>query len=450
MAEEAKKNPLIEGKPEEQYALEIEEAGAGVERFYFWILNFIQSTPPSGLNYKRVEKIRDIFSASESSSYFGNIEQRKGLQQDKVSQFLATVGKMLKDTFQIIRELRIIEERLDYYKKSEAGDESSEIALKSIWIDLVEGGAKNPTSVLGLATQVGFTILPDLFFHIHPKNSKDVEGKVSSLSKEGINKKVQEVLSRKLTQYITWKETTRKEINQRWTFILKYLRQHYETIRLYMTWVRPYLKNIKKLQMQETDKPEMISAFETSLIEIEILAIAKEKGKSTYNPCIHVKFEYVAIPQMAYQQELQRGAIHTGRTNITMSAYSLTEEQIEDYKKKKEEEDMELLSSLNSAMDALKDDLKKYLEKADGEFKEKKEEKKKEISAVQKLIKGLTDPIKDVKEGFTELFKLQKSEDKNVSSWKAQQEKKKGETDSVKQMFILYDVFKKAHGMVTW
>src|SRR3989344_8836222 len=219
MAEEKKqiiKKPEdVLGKPNQRYLLEMEEAAAGVERFYFWFLNFLRGVAPSGVSCQKVWKIKDIYAATETSSYFGSIEQRKGIQQDKASQYLATIGKMIKDLFQIIRELRIMDERYDFYKESEAGKEDSEVALKSIWIDLVEGGAKNPTSVLGLATQVGFTILPDLFFSIHPKQKPQAEQKdevdrsiqeaLSSLKEEGINRKIIEVLGRKLVQYLIWK-----------------------------------------------------------------------------------------------------------------------------------------------------------------------------------------------------------------------------------------------------
>src|SRR3989344_9636806 len=149
-----KKPEDVLGKPMQEYYIEVEEVGAGVERYYFWLLNFMQASGPSGVKADEVIKVKDIYGATETSSYWGSIEQRKGLQQDRISQYLATIGKMMKDLFQIIRELRIMDERYDYYKRSNAGDEDAEVALKSIWIDMVEGGAKNPTSVLGLATQV--------------------------------------------------------------------------------------------------------------------------------------------------------------------------------------------------------------------------------------------------------------------------------------------------------
>ena len=42
-------------------------------------------------------------------------------------------------------------------------------------------------------------------------------------------------------------EKTYKELQVRKNFNLGYLRQHYSVIRLYLNWLRPYLKNIQRL-----------------------------------------------------------------------------------------------------------------------------------------------------------------------------------------------------------
>ena len=467
--EKKEENPL--GKPRRELYLEIEEPGVGVESFYFWILRFIASTPPSGISrddfkYK-IDKIKDVFAASETGAYFGSIEQRKGLQQEKVSQYMATLGRMTRDLFQMIRELRIIDERLDYYEKSEQrrdkqgrkieGWEDAEISLKSIWIDLVEGGSKNPTSVLGLGSQVGFVILPDLFFTIHPEKIKDIEREVNTLGsaeKGGINRKVREVLRRKLWQYMEWKEKTGKEIKQRKSFVTKFLRQHYNVMRMYINWLKPYLRNIKRLQGSQENYPEVVAAFDTSKIELEILAKkVKEKGKQTYYPCLLIKFDYTAIPTMAYQQEFQRGAVHTGLSKIFFECYALTDKQINDYKKKIEDEDLELISSVYESMESLKDDLKKYLEE-EGEkwFKEEEVKKEEEKNILTAFIFGVKDSFKNLSDGFKKTFtiKLKSEEDKKESHWTIQFEKKEAEDEADLGLWILYDVFKKAHRMITW
>ena len=117
----------------------------------------------------------------------------------------------------------IIDERLELYNKSREGDLASEIALKGYWIDLVEGGAKNPASVYGMARELQFGTLPDLFFGAKIMKSNEVQKEVEALE---FNKKVKEVLMRKLKTFIIWKEHTYKELNNRRNFNIKYLRQH--------------------------------------------------------------------------------------------------------------------------------------------------------------------------------------------------------------------------------
>ena len=76
-----------------------------IEETYFWILQHLTE----GMDgFPIAEKIIDIFTASEQSSFWGQTSTRLGVQQDKVSQYLATIGKMIKDLFQLVREVRVL------------------------------------------------------------------------------------------------------------------------------------------------------------------------------------------------------------------------------------------------------------------------------------------------------------------------------------------------------
>src|SRR3989338_6566888 len=269
-------------KPLRRYRLHYEGYNISIEEPYFFILHYLRYY--SGFPY--IDKITDIFAAAENSAFFGATQQRLGLQQDRVSQFLATIGKMVRELFQLVREMRILDERLSYYADSYTNSpsaESAEITLKGIWVDLVEQGAKNPASVYGMAREVQFTTLPDLFFSTHPKKQEDVDIVVER-ERGQFNRKVREVLMRKLRAFLAWKEHTYEEVKNRRKFTLKYLRQHFEIIRMYMTWVKHYLKNIQRMQLDQskTDTPDLIVAFESSMVEVEILAI--KPGK--INQCI--------------------------------------------------------------------------------------------------------------------------------------------------------------------
>src|SRR3989338_7168690 len=90
-----------------RYRLYVEGYNISIEEPYFWILEYLRFF----WGYPYVDKITDLFAAAENSAFFGVSQQRIGLQQDKVSQFLATVGKMVKELFQLVRELRVLDER---------------------------------------------------------------------------------------------------------------------------------------------------------------------------------------------------------------------------------------------------------------------------------------------------------------------------------------------------
>ena len=485
-----------EAADRQAYRLVIDNFQTGVEANYYWILRFFENREDFGLglvgDQGEVLKLKDVMGAGEASSLWGSVEQRKAIQQEKISTYLATIGKMIKDLFQILRELRILDERLKYYSGYNNGNDSESIALKSVWIDLVEGGSKNPGSVTGLAAQVGFVILPDLFYRIHPKKSEDIDKLISKdYGQFKLNPKVIEVLKRKLAQFLIWKESTEKELNDRKKFTLAYLRQHFASIRVYISWLKPYLKNVRQLQMGSSYKdPHLVSSFETSKVELELLGKVKKYKDTTpngleidkeykkYFPCVFVKIRFVALPEMSFQKEYQRAPMHMGRTEIYIQGYVATDEQIEAYMKKIEQEDFELLNSLDESLFSLQDVLFNYLKEAKEKLmpivkedviqvmEKSKVNKEKAIDALQKndnkvnlAIESLKkeepkdsiiDPFKAVFEGFKEIFNIRPSSDKALPLKKDEDGEKENAKKKAKQLSgVVYLVYKKAHGFIT-
>ncbi|MBI2548966.1 hypothetical protein HYW21_06460 [Candidatus Woesearchaeota archaeon] len=447
-------------KAHHRYRLHFQSYNLSVEEPYFWILDYLRSE----MGVYEIEKITDLFAASEHSAFFGNAQQRIGLQQDKVSQFLATIGKMVKELFQLVRELRVIDERLGYYDDSMTGSkssESAEITLKGIWIDLVEQGSKNPASVYGMARELQFVTLPDLFFRYHPKNAAEVDAIVDKIE---FNRKVREVLKRKLRSYMEWKIHTYTELKNKRKFTLKYLRQHYDVIRMYMTWVKPYLRNIRRLQMdyERTKSPDLIAAFEGSIIEIEIIAKKfPEYQPVKYREIKHNKYYYAAAifhfdfrtkPSMNYQQEgYQRGPIHVGRFDLVVKGYAWKKKDIDNYKTMKEEEDFELLENIDAsvkiAMEGLGDELKRYLKEAGeesafvGDTDKNPPSQKKTPEGVKSFLGsnllGIFSPPHPAKKG-----------DADEAVLKAEKKVAEGEVEGL--CFFPYKDYKKIHGILQW
>jgi len=445
-----------------RYYMGIESWHQSIENYYYWCMNFM-----GDIGFPVVHKISDIFTAAEHSSFYGAAGQRLGLAQDKVSQYLATIGKMVKDLFQLVRELRWIDERLEIYRGAFAEDKEgkkiegkqpekgAENALKGMWVDLVDGvvgGQRTGSNLFVMAQQLQFTALPDLFFSVHPQSQDEVDKFVDEQAKS-FNEPLKNLLRRKLSQYVAWKKSTYGEMKSRRKFTLDYLRQHYEVISLYIQWIKPYIKHIERLSGQEDllNNPRLIAAFESSLVEIEVLGLNRPPGKKESYACLLMTFEYHTKPSMQYPGDAgyHRGPIHVGSTRITWRSYAWSDQQVKDYLAMRKWQDLETLASidktLKSAMDALGDDLRNYIKEAqEGKPKKEEKEEKKPIN----ILEPFTAVGKGVKDVFGGLIP-----DMSKISFGGKKKGEKEETDETTarlKCWIHYNIFKKAHGLLAW
>ena len=286
---------------------------------------------------------------------------------------------------------------------------------------------------------------------------------------EGFNEKVKEVVKRKLTQYYAWKLRTYKELDARRKFTLKYLRQHYDTIKLYMGWIKPYMRNIIKLQMAEKlihgeKSQELITAFEGSLIELEVLSY-KQRPDTKFHPCVLVNIFYRTSPSMVYVQEgYQRGPAHTGKFDMTLRGYVWSDEQIQNYIRMKEEEDMQMLSmideSIKASMEALGDELKQYLKEAGESFPEDEEHKPAAKKPSNNPLEPFIGIFGGVKEIFTSFGGIKPAGSETQSTKRKltggkndiqlDQQIKTAKEDLKRTIYQTYKNYKKMHNMVQW
>jgi hypothetical protein len=443
-------------KPLKAFKLSLEVSDLSIEEPYFWILDELKQ------NFQIIEKLEDSFAAAENSAFFGVTQQRLGAQQDKVSQFLATTGKMIKELFQMVRELRIIDERLDYYHEVESQmgkgiaqrSKSSDVTLKGFFIDLVQGGAKNAASVFGMARELEFITLPDLFFDAPPfKNVQELDTHIKSMEKD-FNLNVLRVLARHLRQFMEWKKRTAQEHINRKRFMLQYLLQHFEIIKMYINWVKPYLKHVARLTMKEKSmsSADLISAFEGSMLDIEVLARKRTPvGKSGANACILATFTYRTRPDMKVVQEgYQRGPVHVGRFELNFREYGWSDDEVDKYKQLKEKELLFLMGNVSSAvqhaMESLGKELDHYLDQARG-IKDQKEEEK-----AGPASKTITERL------FGDFYTPKRNKLKTgKDSLAADHERAaaKARTKAVYGFVLfhgwnIYKNFKKAHRMIAW
>lgn len=450
--------------PIKRYRHWYETFSLSIEEVYFWLVEEIRFAQ----GWTRAYKIKDIFTATENSAFFGTSQQRLGIQQDRVSQYLASIGKMTKDLFQLVREMRILDEKL-HPRHDWKVAKSADITLKAEYIDLVEnrGGQTNPGSVYGMAQQLGYAALPDLFFNTRVYKLEEVDRVVDKLE---FNKSIKTTLKRKLYQFVNWKLKTDHELEARRRFTLKYLRQHWDVIEMYMSWIKPYLRHIARLQMNDDklDSIDLIGAFEQSFIETEILFAKPQANGSKLLETLLLTVNYRTRPHMSFVQDgYQKGPVHVGVAEITYRGYMWTEQHIEMYKRYRQQEDLYMIGvvdkSVQSAMDALGEELEEYLAEAgEPKYREKQEEKdrirrehEKANTSTSGMFSGILDPFTAIFTGFGDMFQFGGFSRKTKSSvkWNGFAEGYARGKLSANFKTTLYQTqknFKASHGMLSW
>ena len=342
---------VIKNTNKNKRVIHYENFNESIEKFYYTLINILENS----LGYENIDKIDESFTASVNSAQWGLMEQRKSIQQDKLSGYLATIGKLIKDMILIYKEIKIMDERISFYEKTGFKFENSkfiidenydvklaepaEKQLKDLWISLVEGGGQNATSVYGLAQTVGFVTLPDLFFKLNSKNEKEINKDVDKLE---VNAQLKGVLKRKLQQYILWKERTYVELKTRREFDKNYLRQHFNVIKLYYSWTKPYIDNLKKLNQSSRESKldlsnpskayQLLETSESLISDVKIRCIKKSnytgndgsiRRYQIFHPVMDVNIHYRTRPVLAYEgQDRNRGAIQLGRIELELEEFN--------------------------------------------------------------------------------------------------------------------------------
>jgi hypothetical protein len=456
-------------KPSKRAYIQVENFAATIEEPYFWILNFLKKD----MGFIDIEKIVDIYSATQSSSFFSNMAQRISIQQDKIGAFMGYIGRFITEFFGQVHELRMVDEKLSMFEASRNGDKPAEIALKGRYVDFVDGGAQSPSSVFGLANKVGFGSLPDLFFGTaNITDPADIEKKLEEYEKAFSNTLLA-TLKRKLAAFVRWKIGNENELQLRKNFLLHQIKQQYDTIRMYGRWLIPYFKNVKRMSMNTrmNDNPEMVSMFEGSNLELELLF--KKPKKNGFTPCVLVTMEYYTRPGMDYQgkEYHNRGPSHIGKYEITFRSYAWNDDQLNSFLKYKSDEEIDILkyvdSSMSESIEYLKSTLDKYFDIINsddgskhlkikenyGKKEDKKADKKSDSKKEDSSDKfGVLDPFValfgafgDIFLAFFPFFKSKgKKKDKKKDDKKDSPDDAKKSAD--KAAWLAYNVYKKSHG----
>ncbi|MEM4641015.1 MAG: hypothetical protein QXW65_00625 [Candidatus Pacearchaeota archaeon] len=416
-----------------------------LEPIYFWILDFMQE---GGME---VEKLVDTFSASVGGGYFSELGAKASKMQEEAMKILGAVNTVLKSIINLLYDLKEFEIRLQIYKdlKDPKKKDAALLALKQIWMDKVDI-QRGRGSINVMTSDLNFMTLRDAF--MAAKSVEDVD-------KMDLNERVKRVLKPRLAEFFDWVKRSEKELTTRFELEKSYLKSQINSLKLYTSWVKPYLRAAEQLRMKETSlkEPTLVNAFNTILLELKILGKSKIKIPSAvaagklpktminykprrdYYACVLIDFTFRGIPSRTPQGHY----IFGGRAEVDFKAFTLNSEELEIFYKKLEQQDwQQTLKLIEGVTDESLGQLQQDIEHFLGE----EEKKEQEFS--------LFGPIKseDKKEKQEKKKKKKELELKDIKKDNYQESliRRIAEIEAADICFNIYDKYKKAHGMASF
>ena len=484
---EIKDKALVKNKV---FNLIYDSFGEGLEPSYYWILDFLREDLKYG-----VEKIHDQFMSAEASGFFGELGVRRTAMEKRAMELMQTLGVLVKSILQLLWDMKEFELRLDHYDKLNSKNkeerEAADSALRAIWLTDVDI-KKGRGSINMLAQDLNFVTLRDAFM---------VVSSVEDVKKLDLNDRVKRILKYKIKEYMDWRKRSEAELRKRFQVEKAWLKSQVNAMNLYTKWARPYLIATKKLfpaEKLETGMEELVTAFDVMRIDLiifgksevnkipqpggrapKIIKVPDEDNK-VYS-VMEVEFRFRSTPTRASQGREASHYTHRGRTEMIFRPYMLTGAQIKKIKDLEEDEVLQFLEGMTTdSLDAMRDDLAKYVEeptvdevkKKLDKFKTKEEkikylERLKEATNVEvkkevekrlktykielplvKEIKGMLDPFKDFSESLKSLGKsFQKPK---TDSWNTKRLKALAKTKAGADTWLIYKTYKDAHKMLKW
>jgi hypothetical protein len=433
-----------------------------LEPVYYWLLDFMQD---AGI---AVEKIVDNFSASPGSGQFSEMGQKATKMQEEGMKILGAINQVIKSIVQLLYDLKEFEMRLKNYElankaKDPKEKEAAVMGLKNIWLDQVDL-KRGQGSIHQMTQALGYTTLRDAF--IAANTLEDIK---NMAGKEGvINDTVRRVLEPRLQEFLTWRELSEKEITKRFEIQKAYLKSQVETMKLYTKWASPYLKAAEELRMKGFDtNAALVSAFSTSMFELVLLGL--KETKIDKNPVLKKKFgdyklkrKYFScyLISMKYRGHLAQRATQKGdmafgfggRVDMNFDCYAFNSEELELIKKGIADADVNeglkfLQENTQTSLEQMREDIEHFLQ----------DDKKKEYE-IESKKQDNTNPFTALF-GLFSVFKIEKKDEKKTEIKKPEEIKKdnfveedvrKSAADAAKGfLYVIYDVYKKAHGMAS-
>ncbi len=437
------KTPVL--KKDIQYTIIYDAFGEGLEHIYFWFLDFMRDRY-QGLGMD-VSKTKDDYEASVTSTFFGEHGARATRMQEQAMKMMQTINTVIRSMINIIYDLKEFEIRLEiytkYHSKNKEDADAALLSLKQIWMDQVDI-KRGRGSINNLTQQLQFVTLRDAFM---------VAKTVKEVDKIDLNDRVKRILKPRVQEFLAWLDLSERELRKRYNVEKSYLKSQLSSLKLYATWTKPYLKAAQQLGMKEFNQPDVVNAFNNLILELALFGKtsigktgAKDKEKE-YFGCVEIILRYRTVPLTTRTQQGTQ-FIHSGRTRVDIKAYAFTNEDLELLKEQELYEGLDLIEDMvGTPLSELREDIDKYLKEEKEEEKKKKEKEMPTQLDIAMPFRALKEGFKDISQPFKPLFRIKK---KAREPWQSSELRKQAESDARVKADIIYDVYKKTHGMMSW
>lgn len=392
---------------------------------------------------------------------------------------LGGLNQVVKSVLNLIYDLKEFELRLahydDYNSEDEKRREEGMLALKQIWLDNVDL-KRGRGSIHQMSAELGFTTLREAFMMAGSvddlkRMNKDEEGGL-------INDQVMRILIPRIGEFLKWVKYSESELRKRFSIEKNYLRSQVETIKLYSAWMKPYLVAAEKLRQRGFDSDAaLVNVFSTSMFELQLFGFQKVNLEEVYAGKYNVKRNYnrAMIIGLTYRGHVSQrvtqkgdyGFAMGGKIDMTFDAYALNDEEVAAAKKLLEDDDVAKSFEFSGdiagdALKTLKEDLDYFLMSREDKVKEdaknnkKVEEKNVDINPFaalfgfgKKKIGGSKKEVGSSKKEVGSSKEVVEIEDIKKDNFVEKMMRAKAVETAGDWLYLVYDIYKKAHGMAS-
>ncbi|MEM2954757.1 MAG: hypothetical protein QW625_02300 [Candidatus Nanoarchaeia archaeon] len=480
---------ILKGDPVEKHRLIHDAYGESLEPTYYWILDFLRDT----LNMD-VSKSAEYFSSSEASGYFGEMGARRTALEKQAIELMKTINAVVKSVINLLYDLKLFDIRLKNYEDLKSKDpevkKNAVWGLKSIWLTEVDAAQKGLGSINSLVQNLQFVTLRDAFMIVpveewyvpnaDTKKIGEIKSKAANYVKGmDLTDIVKRVLAPRIQEFVEWLYLSEKELRSRREIEKAYLKAQVDSLKIYTRWVRPYLIATQKLipaEFEEIRRQKEVgldpsiapTAFHVIWMYLELLAKTKAKI-TTRKPIVgevgeleledesnrpyavvEVRMAFRGSPVTAIGARGERGYGFTGKATVFFNGYVMQKKHLDLLEQWKDDEILDFIDKMTKeTLDALADDLKKYLEE-----KPIVEEKKKEPSIELPFAKWVKETFGTMKAFQNQIkqtyLNLAHVIPNKKDAWNIARLMLRAEYIAKNRAFTCFDIYKKAHGMLSW